>query len=189
MSLRLITGPASYPVTLAEAKLHCRVDGSDEDTLLNGLIAAATGYVEQYTGLALLPQTWELLLDQFSDTIQIPKAPTTAITSVKYIDTLGAEQTVSNTEYVLDAASEPQWLVKASDYEWPEVADGVNNVIIRFVCGFQTVPPAIKQAILLLIGDYYRSRENTTIGVGITQTPELPHGVNALLANYRQFGF
>jgi uncharacterized phage protein (predicted DNA packaging) len=33
-------------VTLEEAKAHLRVDTADDDTLITGLIGAATGYVE-----------------------------------------------------------------------------------------------------------------------------------------------
>lgn len=184
MSLRLITAPASYPVTLEEAKLQCRVDSSDEDTLLNGLIAAATDYVELYTGRAIVSQTWELVLDDFTDSILLPKGPVSAITSVKYIDTSEVEQTVSSNNYTLDGVSDPQWLVKASDYTWPEVADGVNNVIIRFVAGYATVPPSIKHAILLLIGQWFDNRSAINVG---NITSDLSHTVEALLTNYRSF--
>jgi uncharacterized phiE125 gp8 family phage protein len=183
MSLRLITAPASYPVTLEEAKLQCRVDSSDEDTLLNGLIAAATDYVELYTGRAIVSQTWELVLDDFSDAMLIPKGPVSSITSVKYIDVDDVEQTISSSNYTLDGVSDPQWLVKASDYTWPEVADGVNNVIIRFVAGYATVPPSIKHAVLLLIGQWFDSRAAATDKAIIA----MPHAVEALLTNYRSF--
>ena len=38
MSYKLITTPVVEPVTLAEAKDHCRIDGTELDDLLNGVI-------------------------------------------------------------------------------------------------------------------------------------------------------
>jgi uncharacterized phiE125 gp8 family phage protein len=185
MSLRLITAPASYPVTAVEAKSQCRIEDTSSDTLIDGLIAAATEYVELYTGRAIVSQTWELVLDDFSDAMLIPRGPVTSITSVKYFDTADVEQTVTGTNYVLDAASDPQWVVKASDYTWPEVAEGVNNVIVRFVCGYSTVPAPIKQAILLLIGQWYDNRADATDRPLIA----MPNAVEALLTNYRSFAY
>jgi len=63
MGLSLVTGPSTYPVTADEAKLHCRIDGTDENTLVDDLIAAATDYVEQYTGRAIVSQTWKVTQD------------------------------------------------------------------------------------------------------------------------------
>jgi uncharacterized phiE125 gp8 family phage protein len=185
MSLRLVTAPASYPVTLAEAKAQCRIDSDDEDAMINGLIAAATDYVELYTGRAIVSQTWELLQDDFSDTIMITRGPVTAITFVKYFDVDDVEQTVTSTNYALDAASDPQWLVKASDFTWPAVASGVNNVTIRFVCGYTSLPPSIKHAILLLIGQWFDNRADVSDKAMIA----MPNAVEALLTNYRSFSF
>jgi uncharacterized phiE125 gp8 family phage protein len=85
----------------------------------------------------------------------------------------------------LDSASDPQWLVKASDYVWPVVSDGVNNVVIRFVAGFTTPPAPIKQAILLLVGQWYDNRAAATDRPLIA----VPNAVEALLTNYRSFAF
>lgn len=183
MSFRLVTAPASYPVTRAEAKAQCRIDGTDEDTLIDGLIAAATDHVELYTGRAIIAQTWELLLDGFSDEILLSKGPVSSVTSVKYNDMAGDEQTVSAANYIFDGVSEPQRIVKKSGYSWPIVDDEVNNVTIRFVCGYAVVPPSIKHAILLLIGQWFDSRADATDKSLIA----MPNAVEALLTNYRSF--
>lgn len=188
MGLTLVTPPSSYPVTLAEAKLHLKVDGTDEDTLVQAYIAAATDYVEQITGRSIMPQTWRLTQDAFEDSFPLPKGPVQSVQSVQYYDENDTLQTVPASTYTVDLESDPQWIVRNTEADWPVTAQGVNVVRVTYVAG-STVPAAIKQAVLLLVGDYYRNRENTTIGVGITQTPELPHGVKALLANYTRFGF
>jgi uncharacterized phiE125 gp8 family phage protein len=179
MSLRLITAAATYPVSLVEAKLQCRVDGTDEDALLNAYIAAATSFVENLTGRALISQTWELVLDDFSDAILIPKGPVQSITYVKYYDTAEVLQTLSASDYTLDNASDPAWLVRPEDVTYPEVADGVNNVIVRFVAGYSTLPAEIKAAMLVLISSWFDNRS----------TGEIPDAVHALLSNHRSFAF
>jgi uncharacterized phiE125 gp8 family phage protein len=177
MSLRLITPPTSYPVTLAEAKSQARVDGGDSDNLIETYISAATAHVESVTGRAIMSQTWELVLDDFSDAIMLPKGPVQSITSVTYYDTAEALQTLASDQYTLDNVSDPAWLVRPEDATYPEVADGVNNVIIRFVAGYSTVPPELKAAIMLLIAHFYDNRSTGTF----------PETVNSLLTNHRSF--
>lgn len=63
--LTLTSAPASYPVSLAEAKLHVRVDLNAEDDYITGLIAAATQTCESHIGQALVTQTWRMALDCF----------------------------------------------------------------------------------------------------------------------------
>ena len=47
MALVLTAVPAAEPISLADAKAHLRIDGSDEDALLTALIAAARMFVER----------------------------------------------------------------------------------------------------------------------------------------------
>ncbi|MGE8143050.1 head-tail connector protein [Novosphingobium sp. NPDC080210] len=186
MGISLITAPTAYPVTLDEVKAQCRVDGTADDTALNGYIAAATDYVEQYTGRAIMAQTWKLTLDAFSDSILLPKGPVQSISAVQYFNAEGVETTLLPEFYTLDA-SDPAWIVRNSGSAWPETLDAINAVSITYVAGYSQTPAAIKQAILLLVGDWFRSRENTALGSN--QPSEMPHAVTALLANYRAFGF
>lgn len=62
-SLKLISEPTDPVISLAEAKLHLRVDGDDEDILIQGLIDAAVTYLDGADGVlgrALSPQEWEV---------------------------------------------------------------------------------------------------------------------------------
>ena len=65
MILTLATEPTAEPVTLAEAKTHCRVDTSDDDTYITTLIKAARLYTEEATNRALITQTWDWYFDSF----------------------------------------------------------------------------------------------------------------------------
>jgi uncharacterized phiE125 gp8 family phage protein len=64
---QLVTAPSVEPVSLAEAKLHLRVETSmtDDDTLIQALIVSARTLGEQITRRAFITQQWKLVLDQF----------------------------------------------------------------------------------------------------------------------------
>lgn len=61
----LVTGPSEEPVSLAEAKLHLRVDDNADDALISALIVAARQHAENDTRRALVTQTWRQVWDQF----------------------------------------------------------------------------------------------------------------------------
>lgn len=181
MGLRLVTAPTTFPVTTAEAKAHCRVEDSSEDGLIEALIAAATDYVEQWTGKALVTQTWRLTLDAFSESIMLPKNPVLSVASITYFDVDGDIQTVSPSDYTVDNASNPAWLVINSDASWPATASGVNMVRVEFIAGYTTIPASIKHAILLLVGQWFDYRAS----VSEKSMAEMPFAVESLLRPYR----
>jgi uncharacterized phiE125 gp8 family phage protein len=181
MGLKLITPPATTPVSLAEAKAHVEYEDTDRDALITGLIQAATDYVEQFTGKALVSQTWRLTLDGFSNTIALPKGPVISVSSVQYFDANGDLQTVGAGDYMVDTVSDPAWLVLNSDASWPAVVDGINAVSINFVAGYTILPASIKQAILLLIGQWFDNRSATSEKA----MTEVPYAVESLLRPFR----
>lgn len=65
MALRLTSAPLIEPLTLTEAKLHLRVSGTDEDTLITNLISAARVQAENICRRAFITQSWTLYLDAF----------------------------------------------------------------------------------------------------------------------------
>lgn len=178
MSLALITAPTVEPVTLAEVKAQCRIDGTAEDTLLDIYIKAARRQAEHYTGRAFLPQTWELRLDAFpAAEIQLPLPPVASITSIKYLDTAGVEQTLSGSLYTLDAAAEPGWVLPAAGAAWPDTFEGANAVRVRFVAGYSSAAhdalASVRLWMLLAIATAFRNRETLVIAATVEEVPRM----------------
>lgn len=185
MSLSLVIGPTAEPVSLAEAKRQMRVEGTDEDAHITGLITAARAWAEEYTGRQLMPATWRLTLDRFPKAIRLPKAPLTSVSSIKYTDSAGAEQTWTSSEYQVDAASEPARIVPAYGEIYPTVRSELATVRVEYIAGYadaDTVPQPIKHGILLLVAELFERREHAIVGAVINN---VPMGVEALLGPYR----
>lgn len=162
MGLRLVTPPAAEPVSLAEAKLHLRVDGADEDSLITALIAAARGHAEDFLNRALLTQEWELVLDRSpAGALEIPKPPLQELGSITTVGLDGQPTVVPAANYLVDAASQPGRLTPAPGYAWP-THRGFASFIVRFRAGWadaNALPAQIKQGVLLTIGHLYANRE------------------------------
>ena len=175
MTLALITAPTLAAVTLSEAKLHLRVDASDEDTLIAAMVAAATQRAQHETGRAMMSQVWEQRLDAFPDAeIDLGLPPVQSITSITYIDPAGATQTVAPINYTLDASTPGGWVVPALNYAWPETIAAANAVRVRFVTGAASqsdLPESLKAWILLQLGAMYKHREAFAAGVSVAELP------------------
>lgn len=196
-ALNLHEAASVYPVTLAEAKTHLRVDHSDEDALISSLIAAATSHVEGragYTGRALVSQVWDYSLASFPQEgfINIPLPPLMEVISVTYLDKDGATQTLGIDYYEVNTFTQPARIHLAYGKSWPETYEAWNAVTIRFRAGYAPtdsdsptdmasgVPESIKAAILLIIGDLYHNRQAQQ-----DAKLELNRSVQALLYPYR----
>lgn len=184
----LVTPPTTAPVSLEAAVAHSRVDSEDEDGLVEDLIAAAISYLDGWTGIlgrAIFTQTWRQDFDGFASCLRLPLFPVASITSVKYIDTSDVEQTVSSSNYVLRHDETGAFVLFDVDYAFPSVTDENGpRVNVTYVAGEASPPPAIKQAILLLVGHWYEER--STVG---TVTAEIAFTVNALVAPFRRIKF
>jgi uncharacterized phiE125 gp8 family phage protein len=191
MNHTLITAPAGEPVTVEEARSHCRIDGNQDDEILFALSKAAREYAEAYTGRSFVNTTWELKVDQFPLYFQLPKAPLVSVTSITYIDIQGNTQTLpANTYQVVNDAgpfAQPGKIFQAYNETWPSSRGYINDVRIRYVAGYGAptdVPPAIKAAIKLMIAHLYENREATLTGTIVT---EFPLGFTALLSPFKVF--
>lgn len=183
----LIAAPIGEPVTVEDAREHCRIDGNHEDNLLRALVTSAREHVEAYTGRSLVSTTWELRMEYFPLSITLPKAPVSSVAQITYIDQSGAQQTLAANAYqlVVDGGIHAQAgrVFKAYDQTWPMTRGHLEDVRVRYVAGYGTpndVPQSIKAAIRLMVGHLYENREATTQG----NLGTLPLGVSALLAPF-----
>lgn len=194
MALTLVTAPAVEPVSLAEAKLHLRVDISDDDNLITAVIQAAREAVEGISRRALIAQTWNLILDEFPDTdeIVIPLPPLQSVSSLIYKDQDGNESTFSSDDYIVNTDSEPGKVVLGYGKSWPSTTlYPTAAIIVQFKAGFgdasTDVPEKYRQAMLLLTGHWYENREAIATTGAVPK--EVPFGVEALLWLDRNMGF
>jgi uncharacterized phiE125 gp8 family phage protein len=159
--LTRVAAPASNPVSLDEARSHCRADSAD-DTMLQVYLDAAVAHVdgaEGTLGRCLVTQTWDYKLDAFPAEIKVPLPTLQTVTSVKYYDTAGVEQTWDSANYYVSG----QRIVPVD--AWPDYdTDRPHPITVRFVAGYgdpEDVPAQAKWLILLLVEDAYRKRGAT----------------------------
>ena len=170
-------GLPDEPVTVAEAKAHTFIDHTDDDDEITMLVAAARDHVERYCNLKLATQTVAAKCDDFGDLSYIPFGPVQSITSIKYIDADGLEQTLDASVYELVADELCASIVRQYNKTWPARRGGT-RITVTAVVGFLDIPPAIRHALLLLVGSGFRDREAQEIMPMST--------ADALLSNFRR---
>lgn len=181
MTERLITPPAAMAVSLDAARDAARVDGTDLDVMIEIQVRAITEDAEHLTGRAFIQQTWRVTLDRFPSAIRLPAPPVSAVSSVKYLDADGVEQTLHPDDYTVDAVSEPGFIVPAPGKAWPSTACRINAITVDVVCGYgaadATTPASIKAYILAKVQEHFAP----------AGTPESPYLV-CLLDRFKVYG-
>ena len=193
VSYQTVTPAATNPVTTAEAITQTNSTGVGDDAYLDTLITAATYWVEEYTGRALINRTYKAFLDAWPvdtrgyqlTTLELPKPPLVSVTHVKTYTDSDTASTFSSGSYFVDSNSVKGRIALRTSAAWPEVTRTANGIEIQWIAGYGAaadVPQPIKQAILLLVGHWYANREAVKIGETVAS---IPMGVEALLDAYR----
>ena len=172
MRLVLVVPPAATPITLSEAKAQARVEHDDEDLLIQQYIDAATAWLDGPAGIlgrCLVPPTWRADLATVGPAIRLP-FPDSLVDSAVFTDAEGGE-------LIHELALQDQRPLLR-----PITGLG-RSAAITFTAGYGApaeVPAAIRQAMLLLVTQWYEHRQVTGTGTA------LPFAVDALLAPFRR---
>lgn len=179
MTYKIITPPTSPVIALSDIRLHLRLDllgGSThpDDALIQTYLDAAREYCQHYTQKSIGAQTIELAIDAFpSGSIDLPLGAA-SITSITYLDSDNALQTLASNQYVLNEYPYTTCVYPVT--EWPTAGEFTNAVKVRYVTP-ATFSQAVKTALLLTVAHLYENRE----AVGTDRLIQVPLSVDAML--------
>lgn len=203
MSTVRISQPSVEPVTLAEAKLHLRVDHDVEDQLISGYIASARALCEKEVQRTLITTGWRLTLPGFpcldyqrlcdpvpmllAQAIRLHMGDVQSVSNVTYLDPDGVQRTLSPTAYELQSWAGQWLLAPAHGASWPATQSGLQSVTVDYLAGYgatsDSVPAPLRSWILLAVGDLYSQRLRSG------DKPAVPHQfVDGLLDAYKVWG-
>jgi uncharacterized phiE125 gp8 family phage protein len=185
-SLTRLTPPAVEPVTLAEAKHHCRVDTNSDDAYISSLITAAREWCEAYCDETYIHTQYVMRLDSFPVEIELPRPPmatsgTVTAVSITYTIEDQTTATLATNQYRVDRDAVPGVIRTLYNGSWPSHLLDYNAVAVTWYGGKgatgAAVSQRVKNAILWLVGYWYEKRMAAD-GVSME---EIPFGVKSLL--------
>jgi len=134
-----IIGPE--PVTLAEAKAYCKIDGdyTGEDAILTDIISSARSSIEMWANISIVEKRIQVYSDT-DKTLWLPRSPVIEIESAVDAD---------GNNLPFDPKVKNKITFKYS-----------GDYYITYKAGFQPLPPDIKLAVLKQIATDYDNREN-----------------------------
>lgn len=180
--IRCVTPPTFEPITLEMARLHTRAEAAEDDALLTALISAARQQAEAVTQRILMPSEWEITLEDLEKQFRIPLAPCSRLLSVMgkdkvlahfHLEPLASDATLPTPdekplfEFVPSAQLPGETPLYASFAPLKGFPQG--TIILRVACGYDEVPEAIKQWILVRIGTLYEQRESFAVGANFNE--------------------
>jgi hypothetical protein len=199
-SIRVVTGPASLAVSLADMKLYLAVESTADDALITDFIEVATESVKQYIRQSVMQETLELTMDGFApyqddallalgpgvhtahygslvslgNEFDLPFSPIQSVTSITTYNRANTSAVFDASNYNADLQSGRVYLNEG--VTWPDNLRDREAVKVEFVAGWTAIPKPVLQAIKQMVSIMYECRELC----------ELPAGCRAILDPYRR---
>lgn len=143
-------GTETEPVTLQEAKDWCRIDVTDDDTLITALITAARIVCENFANLSFIERTVTARINNGLGNFYLPYGPVTTISGA----------TLDDATSILDA-----------DYSINNAYGQIYTVV--YSAGYATLPKNFKTAILNQIAWMYENRGDARVASGVGELSKL----------------
>ncbi len=198
IEFQLKTPPTVEPITLAETKAWLKVDHSDEDSLIQLLIATARERCESITGLSLMIQQWGAYLpawplnceeawwdgvregafiQQPQSAVQLFHGPVRQIDTFTLWDAEGNTSDYPSDQYLLDAVRNQ--IVLKPGAPLPQGTRVANPIEITYTTGHEFIPGPIKTGLLKLVAHLYEHR-------GDEKSETIPPDILSLWQPYRR---
>jgi uncharacterized phiE125 gp8 family phage protein len=171
---------AIEPVSVDEVKVHCRIDGTAEDSYIRDfLIPTARRQCEAFARQVFVKRSfrqdiegrcWPSYGQYGIGPIVLDRAPLESITSVAYYASGSTTTTTwSSTNYLADTATIPGRMYLAPGSSWPATSDTRHNAVqVTYVAGHSStaegVPTDYRHAVLLMCADLYENRQTEITG-------------------------
>lgn len=191
MRFEISVAPSVEPVTVEEAKLHCRIEVADDDALVTALISEARVNVEKFLNRSLITQTIKASYDlkdnpTLRNGIYLPFAPVSAIVAVRRYLADNSAEVFESSNYRLSG----DLVVLNEGKAWPTLVREFDALEVEYQAGYgaagSNVPGPIKLAIKILVAHYYESREAAGDPViAEAKGSVIPFGVQQILMPFR----
>jgi uncharacterized phiE125 gp8 family phage protein len=164
------------PAAAAAAKAWLRVERSDEDSIIGGLMFAAAELCEAFIGQAILVREQRETLLASAAWLRLGRTPVRAVTAVEAVPESGAPAPLDPGAYAID--------IDANADGWIRVTSAApRRVRVTYqaglAAGWDQLPAALKQGMVRLAAHSYTHRSEET-------EREPPAAVTALWRPFRR---
>lgn len=160
----------TLPVSVADVKAWLKVETTEDDALIEGLIGAAASAIETEASICLTEQPVRQqpvagFPRSATAMIRLWKAPVTEVTAITYLPSDGGEA-LPMTGYRL-VEGRAGGILPAAGEAWPDGLSGAGTVTIDYVAGYAAdeLPAVLVQAVKLLVGHWYGNRGEAGGGI------------------------
>ena len=159
--VRVVEGDS--PVKIDEARDHLRLHSEDDDDLVSQLILAALDAAESYTRQDFRINSYELLLDKFTDRICLRRNVVSSIASITRL-VATVVTTVPTSVYYLKRGVQASEVLLQDGQTWPTDVDNREQAIkVVFSTKAHARLESAKSAILRLVAHLYENRGDCAV--------------------------
>lgn len=148
LNVTFTDGTVTEPVTLKEAKDWCKIDVSDDDSLITSLITAARIMCENYANLSFIKRTVTAKIKNGLGGFVLPYGPVIGTPTAKDSDNADI------TDFDLD-----------NSYS--------GNITVTYQAGYETLPQNLKTALLNQIAWSYENRGDAKVASALSEEAKL----------------
>jgi Phage gp6-like head-tail connector protein len=162
-----VTAPIQEPVTIAQAKNFARIEFSDDDAIVAGLISAAREYVETASGRTIAPRLRSVYFQGFLTSggyfnrfirsigpnpwwlptaqgiMQVRQPPLQGMTNIQYVDPNSGNYLEIYSSQIIVSTGTPGRVMPQYGAVWPLARPQIDAVIFTFVAGYGLTNPYV----------------------------------------------